>query len=79
MLDGSERILSHARPEDVAGKRVIGVLPLRLAALTAEVVEVPLRLTAEDRGRGEIDLEQMREIAGEAQTYRVWRVPESAL
>lgn len=65
-------VISHATPEQVAGKDVIGVLPLNLAALAASVTEVPLALTPELRGK-ELDLEILREIAGEAVTYKVTR------
>lgn len=63
-------VLSHATADDVRGKHVIGVLPLRLAALAASVTEVPLDLTPEDRGK-ELSLERVKEIAGDPVTYRV--------
>lgn len=68
-------VVEHASPEDVAGKHVIGVLPLRLAALAASVTEIPLALTPDLRGR-ELDIETLRRIAGEPTTYvvqSVWR------
>ena len=64
------RVIPHATPVDVAHKRVIGVLPLHLAALAAEVTEIPLALGPDDRGK-EIGIERLREIAGETQTYIV--------
>lgn len=65
-------VIDHATPADVAGQDVIGVLPLSLAALANSVTEVPLRLTPEMRGK-ELDLNIIRQIAGEAVTYHVTR------
>ena len=62
--------MDHATPEDVAGKDVIGVLPLSLACLARTVTEIPMALTPEMRGK-ELDLETLRRIAGEAVTYTV--------
>lgn len=66
-------VISHATPDDVRGRDVIGVLPLSLAALAASVTEVPLSLTPDMRGK-ELDLETLRGIAGAPVTYRVSRV-----
>jgi len=60
--------VSHADASDVAGKHVIGVLPLRLAALAASVTEVPLDIPAELRGQ-ELTVEQVRQYAGEPVRY----------
>jgi putative CRISPR-associated protein (TIGR02620 family) len=60
--------ISHADASDVAGKHVIGVLPMRLAALAASVTEVPLDIPAELRGH-ELTLEQVRQYAGEPVRY----------
>ena len=70
ICDGTEQVLSHATPADVAGKEVIGVLPLSLAALAESVTEIQLDLTPELRGV-ELDLETLRRVAGRAVTYRV--------
>ncbi len=65
------RVISHVTdPEEIRGKHVIGVLPFHLASLADLVTEIPLALTAEDRGR-EIDLDRLRQIAGEPRTYVV--------
>jgi putative CRISPR-associated protein (TIGR02620 family) len=60
--------ISHADAADVTGKHVIGVLPMRLAALAASVTEVPLDIPAELRGH-ELTLEQVRQYAGEPVRY----------
>lgn len=65
--------LSHASPDDVRGKIVYGVLPLHLAAAAHEVVEIPLDIPAELRGK-ELTLEQMFQYAGEPYTYKVKRL-----
>ena len=64
------RIVAHATPDDVRGARVIGVLPLALAALAESITEIPLALAPEQRGR-ELTLDELRACAGEATTYSV--------
>ncbi len=73
VVQGTPEVISHATPEAVSGARVIGVLPLHLAALAAEVVSVSVNVPAELRG-SELSLEQLREYAGEPETYRVERI-----
>lgn len=73
ICDGSETVIVHATPTDIAGKHVIGVLPLHLAACAAMVTEIPMTIPAELRGV-ELNLEQMRAAAGEPATYRVERI-----
>ena len=63
-------VVSHATPENVAGKRVCGVLPHNLSCLCESFTEVPLNLPAELRGQ-ELSLEQVRLYAGEPVTYVV--------
>ena len=63
-------VVSQVAPADVAGKHVIGVLPMHLAALAAQVTEVPLALTPELRGK-ELDLETLKKVAGAPVTYKV--------
>jgi putative CRISPR-associated protein (TIGR02620 family) len=68
-------VVSHATPENVAGKHVCGVLPHNLSCLCASFTEVPLSLPAELRG-AELTVEQVRQYAGEPVTYRVERLPD---
>lgn len=63
-------VVSHATEDMVAGKDVIGVLPLRLAAFAASVTEVPLALPEWLRGQ-ELTIEQVRQYAGKPATYVV--------
>lgn len=74
VIDESAQVIAHATPDDVRGARVIGVLPLALAALAESITEIPLTLTPEMRGR-ELSLDELRACAGAATTYRV-RVAE---
>ena len=67
-------MLSHATADDVRDAHVIGVLPLTLAALAWCVTEISLTLTLADRGV-ELSLDRMREVAGEAITYQITRMP----
>lgn len=64
------QVVSHATPENVAGKRLCGVLPHSLSCLCETFTEVPLNLPADLRGV-ELTLEQVRQFAGEPVTYRV--------
>jgi len=73
LISDQTPVVSHVTENDVRGKHVVGVLPLRLAALAASVTEIPLDLSPEDRGR-ELDLARVREIAGDPVTYQVHRL-----
>ena len=66
-------VISHASPDQIKGKDVIGVLPLSLASLAKSITEIPLTLTPEDRGR-ELSIERLRKIAGNPRTYSVKEV-----
>ena len=70
LVTGEEPVVSHATPDQVRGRHVIGVLPLALAAEAASVTEIPLSLAPEDRGK-ELPVERLREVAGESRTYIV--------
>jgi putative CRISPR-associated protein (TIGR02620 family) len=71
-------VLSHVTSKDVEDKHVIGVLPLHLAALAATVTEVPLDIPAELRGK-ELDLEQVRQFAGDPVKYSVRKEADTRL
>lgn len=66
------KVVAHATADDVRGQHVIGVLPLRLAALAASITEVPMDIPPDLRGV-ELTLELVRAYAGEPVTYRVTR------
>ena len=74
LIDGTELVLDHATAGDVMGMDVIGVLPLSLACLANTVTEVPLKMTKELREKGELNLEELRAIAGPAKTYKVTEI-----
>lgn len=64
LITPTDRVIEHATEDDVRGQDVIGVLPMRLAALASSVTEVPLELTLEDREamtRGDLPIERIRE------------------
>jgi hypothetical protein len=63
-------VVTHATVEQVKGKHVVGVLPLRLAAMAACITEVPLIVPPEMRGV-ELTVEDIRKFAGEPATYSV--------
>lgn len=64
------RVVAHATAEDVQYKHVIGILPLRLAALAASVTEATLELPLELRG-AELTEAQVRECYRGLATYTV--------
>lgn len=72
ITDGEFELHSHATPEVVEGKDVIGVLPHSLSCLTTSFTEVPMRIPAELRGE-ELTLEHMRQYASEPVTYFIAR------
>ena len=70
MIPADAIVVEHATPDDVRNRHVVGVLPLRLAALAAAVTEVPMDIPAEMRGR-ELTADEVERFAGAPVTYRV--------
>lgn len=65
------RVIDQATDDDVRGQHVIGILPIRLAALCASYSECSLVLAPQDRGVTDLTIERVREIAQPIATYRV--------
>lgn len=59
--------------EDVRNKRVLGVVPAKLAIYANSVTEVKLSIPKERRGI-ELPLEELQKYAGEASTYKVEQI-----
>ena len=70
LIGEDAEICPHAGAEEVRGRHVVGVLPMHLAALAASYTTVTLDIPYRLRGV-ELDLEQVRECAGDAVTYVV--------
>jgi putative CRISPR-associated protein (TIGR02620 family) len=70
LADENSQVVAHATPENVAGKRVCGVLPHSLSCLCESFTEVPMALPQDLRG-AELSLEQVRQYAGAPVTYSV--------
>lgn len=71
LVDNRTQISTHCNDvEEIRGRTVIGPLPLHLAAEAASIVNIPLQIPQEMRGK-ELTLEQVREFAGEPQEYTV--------
>lgn len=70
IIEKGVRVVAHATADDVQYKHVIGVLPLRLAALAASVTEATLELPLELRG-AELTEAQVREYYRGMATYTV--------
>jgi len=65
------RVISHAAPDDVRGKIVVGTLPLHLAALTHAVIAVDIpHLPPEKRGQ-ELTKEELDTYGARLHKYRV--------
>ena len=60
IVTNSAKVVERAEPEDVAGRVVVGILPLHLAALAIEVIVPVLELRPEDIGR-ELSIRELRE------------------
>ena len=74
MVTGDDvRVIESATPDDVRGRRVVGVLPLHLAAEAAEVVNIAINTPIELRGV-ELSLAQVRQYATPHAVYRVERI-----
>jgi len=73
LLADDAEVLSHASPDQVRYKRVVGVLPHSLSCLCEVFAEVPMNLPPELRGQ-ELDLEQVRKFSGPLTTYVVRKV-----
>ena len=69
-------VLKHATAKDVTGKHVCGVLPHSLSCLCETFTEIPLNLPVELRGV-ELNLEQVRQYAGETVTYQIRCLPKA--
>jgi hypothetical protein len=70
IIDEHVKVVAHAVAADVAGQTVIGVLPLSLAALATRIIEVPLAVGPDDRGR-ELTIDDIRRLAQPPRAYRV--------
>ena len=64
------RVLTHASPEDVQGKHVLGVLPHSLSALCESFTEITLQIPPELRGK-ELSVEDIHKYASGITTYVV--------
>lgn len=67
---GNCEVLAHASPEDLKGNKVIGVLPIHLAALCGEYWHLTMSLPPEARGK-ELTAEDMEQYGCSIQRYRV--------
>ena len=70
LVEEGVQVLTHATAEDVRGKHVYGVLPMRLAAEAALLTEVSLVVPLELRGK-ELSLENIKACNPAIATYRV--------
>ena len=64
-------VLSHAKPEDVAGNRVIGILPEELSSLAAEYWKLSMVVPADYRGK-ELTIEDMERFGCSLKRYWIY-------
>lgn len=79
LADADTPVIEHATRADVRGKHIAGVLPHHLSSAAASVTEVPMRMSLEDRqaaAHGDLPLERVRKIAGDAVTYLVTAIDD---
>lgn len=62
--------MPHAGPDDVAGKHVVGILPMRLACLCVGYTEARMDIPMELRGQ-ELTVDQVRALNPVLTQYRV--------
>lgn len=74
LVDKDTWVVNHADIEDVRGKDVIGILPLRLAVEASSVTEIPMDIPEHLRGK-ELGIDQVRQLAGPARRFVVREVP----
>lgn len=70
LISEGVEVLTHASPDAVQGKHVLGVLPHSLSCLTRSFTEIPLSLPPELRGK-ELTADDVRQHAGAPVTYQV--------
>jgi putative CRISPR-associated protein (TIGR02620 family) len=70
------KVIAQATPEDVSGKRVVGVLPLHLAALAAEVVTVDMPGLPPERRGTDLTPEEMDSFGAILARYIVRRIED---
>ena len=68
-----EDFYSHATPDLVRGRDVIGILPLSLAAEANSITEITLSLPPEARGK-ELNADEVRRFMTGVNTYKVTRI-----
>ena len=78
LINPNCQVETHASPDLVRGKRVIGVLPHSLSCLTESFTEIPLCLPQELRGK-ELILADVRKYAGQPATYKVTRLTGNSI
>ena len=66
-------VIFHATPENVVGRDVIGILPMRLAALARSITEIEMHIPESYRGR-ELTIEEVRLLALGARRYVVTEI-----
>lgn len=75
MIDNSTKVITHANPDEIKGKHVIGILPYWLACHAEQYTQISLRLPPEKRDQ-ELTVEDIDFYIKKPETYVVRRVSE---
>lgn len=71
------RVIEHAKPDDVRGRVVYGILPFHLAALAKELVMIDTPEIPLERRGGDLTPEEMDSYGATLTHYMVIRVPQT--
>lgn len=74
LIGPDPEIRRHVTKAQVLGKHVIGVLPFHIAQHAEKVTHVPINRPHGMPSGKELTLQELREFAGDPQTYKVRRV-----
>ena len=67
---GLAKLFGHVNTEDVRGRRVVGTLPIHLAAIAGEYWHLEMKLPPELRGKEKTE-EEMTSCGAQLRCYRV--------
>lgn len=78
LVDEGVEVIRHVSDHDVIrGRRVLGNLPLHLAAMCEELTVIPIKTPPHKRRGDDLSLEEIRQWATAPKTYIVRSVPTS--
>jgi len=73
LIEECTKVVTYAKPEDVIGKHVLGVIPYWLACKAEKYTEIQLRLPSDLRNK-ELSYDTIKFYANDPKTYIVKEV-----